>query len=406
MARSASAILFATGIGWAIDHKARLEVVRFSIVAGRLAVILSAVAFWALWSRTSLPIRADRAIFSILILLSCVEKIASVTNLVSVERDWAVVVADGNEPGLQKLNARMRRIDLVCKLAGPLLIALIDGASTTVAIWLTLGLNVVSLPIEYYAINQVHRMNPKLGIPKPTPAARADSTTDVQERRRQCIGNVKEMYNSFRLYFRHPACLPSFALALLYLTVLSFGGQMVTYLLSAGFNSFHIALVRTLSVIIELSATWIAPRIMSWISPSRGAMWFLSWQILWLTATVSFFWIEPRAIVAASGLAAGTILSRVGLWGYDLCAQVIIQTEVEEDIRGSFSTTEAAFQNGFELLSYALTIALPRPDQFKYPTLVSVVAVFCSGGMYAYYLRKRRGHLVHLPFTKEAGHAS
>ena len=55
----------------------------------------------------------------------------------------------------QALNARMRRIDLICKLAGPLFIALIDGASTKIAIFLTLGINVLSIPIEYFAIAQV-----------------------------------------------------------------------------------------------------------------------------------------------------------------------------------------------------------------------------------------------------------
>ncbi len=167
-------------------------------------------------------------------------------------------------------------------------------------------------------------MTPKLGDPRLTPAVHADSSAG--QATRYPLGQMKEIYHSFRLYFQHPACLPSFALALLYLTVLSFGGQMVTYLLISGFNSFYIALVRSLSVIIELSATWIAPRAMSRTSPNRVAMWFLSWQMLWLAATVTFFWSEPTAIVAASGLSAGTILSRVGLWGYDLCAQVIIQT--------------------------------------------------------------------------------
>lgn len=100
---------------------------------------------------------------------------------------------------------------------------------------------------------------------------------------------------------------------------------MVTYLISAGYNSFHIALVRTLSVMFELSATWIAPRLMKRITPARAGMWFLSWQMLWLGAAVTFFWAEPVSLAAASGLAAGTILSRVGLWGYDLCAQSIIQ---------------------------------------------------------------------------------
>lgn len=49
----------------------------------------------------------------------------------------------------------MRRIDLFCKLAGPLFIALINGASTKVAIFVLLGINAVSVPIEYLAIAQV-----------------------------------------------------------------------------------------------------------------------------------------------------------------------------------------------------------------------------------------------------------
>ena len=53
------------------------------------------------------------------------------------------------------LNARMRRIDLICKLAGPLFIALIDGASTKLAIFITIGINALSVPIEYFAIAQV-----------------------------------------------------------------------------------------------------------------------------------------------------------------------------------------------------------------------------------------------------------
>ena len=100
---------------------------------------------------------------------------------------------------------------------------------------------------------------------------------------------------------------------------------MVTYLISTGYNSFYIGLVRTLSVVFEISATWIAPRVMKQIGPARAGMWFLSWQILWLGAAVSFFWAERTPIVAASGLAAATILSRIGLWGYDLSAQFIIQ---------------------------------------------------------------------------------
>jgi solute carrier family 40 (iron-regulated transporter), member 1 len=49
----------------------------------------------------------------------------------------------------------MRRIDLLCKLMGPLAISLIDGFSTKLAILVTLGLSVVSIGVEYFAIAQV-----------------------------------------------------------------------------------------------------------------------------------------------------------------------------------------------------------------------------------------------------------
>jgi solute carrier family 40 (iron-regulated transporter), member 1 len=49
----------------------------------------------------------------------------------------------------------MRRIDLFCKLVGPLVIAVVDGFSTTVAILFVLGLNVTSVVVEYYAIARV-----------------------------------------------------------------------------------------------------------------------------------------------------------------------------------------------------------------------------------------------------------
>lgn len=54
------------------------------------------------------------------------------------------------------MNARMRRIDLACKLLGPLVISLIALASTAVAVWTTLVMNLASVIVEYVAIEQVN----------------------------------------------------------------------------------------------------------------------------------------------------------------------------------------------------------------------------------------------------------
>lgn len=53
------------------------------------------------------------------------------------------------------MNSQMRRIDLICKLLGPFLIAMIDGVSTGIAILVNFGMNIASVPLEYYFIAQV-----------------------------------------------------------------------------------------------------------------------------------------------------------------------------------------------------------------------------------------------------------
>jgi solute carrier family 40 (iron-regulated transporter), member 1 len=64
-------------------------------------------------------------------------------------------------------------------------------------------------------------------------------------------------------------------------------------------------------------------------------------------------------------------------------------------VRGEFSTTEAALKNFFDLLQYASTIIFWQPDLFKYPTLISCISVGIAFVIYAVFVRKRRGHLVH-----------
>lgn len=57
---------------------------------------------------------------------------------------------------------------------------------------------------------------------------------------------------------------------------------------------------------------------------------------------------------------------------------------------------EASFQNFFELLSFAATIVFSRPADFRYPVMMSWVAVIVAGILYADFVWKRRGHLVHV----------
>ena len=142
---------------------------------------------------------------------------------------------------------------------------------------------------------------------------------------RRAVSWYQSVLKSLSVYFHHRAFLPSIALSLLYFSVLAFAGQMVTYLLTTGYNSTQIGLVRTLSVILEISATWLAPIAMAKVGPIRSGLWFISWQMLCVAATTEVFWSASTPFIAATGLIGGVIASRVGLWGFDLSVQFIIQ---------------------------------------------------------------------------------
>lgn len=222
----------------------------------------------------------------------------------------------------------MRRIDLLCKLLGPLFIALIDGSSTRIAIIVNFAMNIASVPVEYIAIARVYREVPELQKPKHTHTTNEDGieTRNAPNLLQRMLYPLQKSITDFILYVRHRAFLPSFAGALLYLTVLNFGGQMVTFLLASGYKSSIIGIARTLSVACEVSATWIGPWLMSKIGPIRAGLWLSICQLTPLIAgTACYFALHQYPVYAASALVAGTIVSRIGLRGFDLSTQLIVQ---------------------------------------------------------------------------------
>ncbi|KAM3538188.1 hypothetical protein ARSEF1564_008901 [Beauveria bassiana] len=392
LARGLAAVALAHPVGAWIDRGDRLAVVRASIVLQRLPVAASCSILWLLERRmATLTPRIIVGLMVLLCALAGVEKVAAMANTIAVERDWVVVMTREDDAWRRVINARMRRIDLLCKLLGPLAISIIATVSTRFAISATLAMNVASVFFEYGCIANVYKSVPALQHNNTAlPPVQHGASPSVAARFKAFFAAIVPIV-SFADYFRHPAFLPSFSLSLLYLTVLSFSGQFITFLLSMGFTPLHVGIARTGSTVIELSATWAAPRLMSYMGPVRGGIWSLSWQMICLTLGLGLFlrdglgYDASHAWTSVAGLIVCIALSRLGLWGYDLCAQTIVQEEVEDGNRGAFSSVEASFQNLFELLSFATTIAFPRPEQFHWPLVISIAAVYIAGGLYAFF---------------------
>ncbi|KAL4771882.1 Ferroporti-1 [Aspergillus nidulans var. acristatus] len=392
LVRSLFAVLFSSWLGSLVDRTDRLSAIRHSIIWQRIPVAVSCVCLGLLLR--SPPIHLSWLLFIALVLLAGVEKLAATVNTVSVERDWAVVISEALLVSRKDLNASMRRIDLFCKLVAPVVVSLMDGLlSTKVAIWAVLGVNATVVLVEYFAI---------AGLDRGQERQAADDAEDEQQQLEEHLAqntiaqHIRRTVASWLEYVRQSVFLASFALSLLYLTVLSFGPTMVTFLLHSGFSSLDVSAMRIGAVLTEISGTWMAPFLMDRIGPIRSGLWFLNWQFGTLAAAVAAFaFASDKPRLVAGCLITGVALSRLGLWGFDLSVQFLVQENINPGSRARFSATEMALQSVFEMISFATTIVFADPDQFKYPVYISYGAIALAAVCFAAYVRRERGHLIH-----------
>lgn len=236
---TASAIVFSPTVGRWFDSTARLKSVRLAIAAQRVTVAVGCFCLWIMTSENP-ETRLKDGLFALVIFLGCIAKLAFVGKTVSIERDWVCrdgirqlrlgncyrsIAGYGPERYilyLSKLttviNAVMRRIDLFCKLAGPLFVSLLTiRSSAFTAIFLACS-NLGSFPFEYFFILVVHRRFPALAVKPPR-----SSTIPIP-----LIRSISEWpgrtFSSWKIYYGSPLFTASLALCILYFTVLSFGG--------------------------------------------------------------------------------------------------------------------------------------------------------------------------------------
>ncbi|KAJ3280459.1 hypothetical protein HK104_000654 [Borealophlyctis nickersoniae] len=302
---------------------------------------------------------------------------------ISVEKDWAVVIAGNSEMALTGLNTHLRRVDLLCKLAAPLAVSAVAAVvSVPVTNLFVVGWSLVTIPVEWVLIQQVYRRVPDLAKPKrevevlatgtsnPTIPSSSPSEFELQESLDSvaplALNNTphsehptsppKTILTQWRMFIHHPVFLPALAVSQLYLTVLAFGTVMISYLLLRGYSPALLAGMRSLSVLAGLLATFAMPKMVAKLGLVRTGLWAVWSEVLSLVLVVVAFWMRDNTVFAVL-LFGGVTASRFGLWVFDLAETQILQTRVRPDEIGLINGMQYALQNLFELASLLLTMA-------------------------------------------------
>lgn len=268
-----------------IDHaQSRLKSLRTSIDVNRGTVVLCCFLWIALVNYknpddslsltlyTATSPGARRALFAVIVVLGIIERLSGIANMLTMERDWVPAVADVTEAEagggaetytLTKLNATMRRIDLICKLFAPLFISAIVEATSPAAGVLLIGfVNVISIAVEKWFAGRVWNTCARLRAPK-SMTGDITARTSPSSASSGIIESAKvflvTQYGQMEAYFSTTAWIPSLSLALLYLSALSYAATFVTWLLNSGFSLTTITIARAFGSVVEVSSTFLAP---------------------------------------------------------------------------------------------------------------------------------------------------
>lgn len=89
----------------------------------------------------------------------------------------------------------------------------------------------------------------------------------------------------------------------------------------------------------------------------------------------------PRAVQLYC-LVWGLVLSRCGLWGFDLAANMLIQETTAHAALGSVSGMQGSLQSLFQMVAYAAGVAAPATDTFVWLMAGSCGAVALAAALY------------------------
>lgn len=307
-------------------------------------------------------------IFILLIFSGILGQLGSTFSEISVANDIVPATFAGTE--LSAINSRLRQVDLFTEVVSPVVTGGLLLVSTTqnsllgfliVALW-----NVLSFFPEYFLLKSVFKGNPDLKN-KPLQFSEVDRETFF-----------KQINKGWKSFFKQPVAGAALAYALLWLSVLSPHGVLLTAYLKDAWQTpeWIIGLFRGAGAIFGLAATMIFPIVVKRFGVSKGSLLFISYQSLMLIFALLFFF--SGGVMGQAGFLIFILLSRVGLYGFSLGEMQLRQTMIAANVRGEVNGFANALTVVATIILFTAGVVLPTTEDFKYLVAMSVFFVLLA----------------------------
>lgn len=369
--------------------------------------------------KTGIPL-LESPLFHLLLALSALERLSAMASELAIERDWVTQLAGrDNATVLSKCNAMLRRTDLTCELLGAIAFGWIYSAGgMMMSAIATTVLAVAFAPLQLLCVGKMTRLVPSivshgrkkggdesgneesletLADSASSPSSALSSSSSLKSKVVAAIkGPLTSSLASWALYFRQPILPSSLTFVILFFNVaMSPGGLITAFLTSWGFNGNAMAIFRGGCAVMGFTGTWVGGRLIQKYGLIGAGTRALSIQMSLLTAatiTYALFIGTGRYLTAptwAGGISipvlcwAGLVLlSRIGMWSFDMVNAQLFQQRVEQRAIASASTAEMALCNLSELAVLGLAAYVISPAMRGVLVYSSMGAVLLANGIF------------------------
>lgn len=312
---------------------------------------------------------------------------------VSVERDWVpTAFEDAGELTLARINARMANVDLLAEILGPLLAGVLCSLASTTIIGFSIVamLNIVSFAPQLWLLASAQRHCAALKAPRIVSGSFAGQETSESAEQ-----------GAWQSFWRHPSgvAMLTVSYALLFFTVLSSHDVVLTaFLAQVGLDPIALSMFRAFGasagVVGATSFEIIANR-------SSDAGWTAGVFIGMQTAAVFIAAGSLSLHIGGTEQAPGwlghapsyfvpflisIVVSRIGLYGFDVGFSTLSQGLVDERHRGGVGAVTRGLCAFAQLCMYAATsVAMPGTSSsgFNVLVLMSACSIGGAAGVFA-----------------------
>lgn len=346
--------------GRLIDKLRRSDCLKLGIGL-QLGSVLAAAAMVFVLSKTS---GLALVPFTVLVLMGLLSTIGAGIMDIAVSNDLTPMTLPPER--LPKFNARLRQLDLFTEVTSPLLAGLLllvpHPSLAHFGFYLIVLWNVLTFYPEYMLLSRILASTPGLNQVKA-----------VSVQTKQTF--LAKLSVGWGCFARSPVALTVSAYALLWLSVLSPHGVLLTAFLSSGWqlSAPLLGAFRGLGAVFGLLATLLYPSLHQRLGLRLASQSFIVFQATALVFAFAAFLIGGEA--GQLGFLALILFSRVGLYGFSLGEMELRQRLIPEHQRGEINGVAQALTGLATLVVFGLGIIFATPESFVYLVAISVSAV-------------------------------